>query len=162
MILATAFAAECRRLQHACSYQSISPACRVLSSKPASRRCCIRSIGQTYGWTDTRPLHRPCTEYYVGSINKGKIRKPYMHNSITQIMDFTEASGISLVICKSAPRSRQISMPAPHHSVFYRPDALPAAQPTVSKHWRQMGINRHWIFQLVQCSVWPTLECEWN
>jgi len=28
-------------------------------------------------------------------------------------------------------------MPAPHHSVFYRPDALPAAQPTASKHWRQ-------------------------
>ena len=24
-------------------------------------------------------------------------------------------------------------MPAPHHSVFYRPDALPAAQPTASK-----------------------------
>jgi len=27
-------------------------------------------------------------------------------------------------------------MPAPHHSVFYRPDALPAAQPTASKHRR--------------------------
>ena len=26
-------------------------------------------------------------------------------------------------------------MPAPHHSVFYRPDALPAAQLTASKHW---------------------------
>jgi len=25
-------------------------------------------------------------------------------------------------------------MPTPHHSVFYRPDALPAAQPTASKH----------------------------
>jgi len=25
-------------------------------------------------------------------------------------------SGISLAICKSAPRSRQITMPAPHHS----------------------------------------------
>ena len=37
-------------------------------------------------------------------------------------------------ICKPAPRSRQITTPAPHHSVFYRPDALPAAQPTVSKH----------------------------
>jgi len=24
-------------------------------------------------------------------------------------------------------------MPAPHHSVFYRPDALPATQPTASK-----------------------------
>ena len=47
-------------------------------------------------------------------------------------------SGISWAICKSAPRSRQITMPAPHHSkVFYRPDALPAAQPTASKHWRQ-------------------------
>jgi len=28
---------------------------------------------------------------------------------------------------------RQITTPAPHHSVFYRPDALPAAQPTVLK-----------------------------
>ena len=46
-------------------------------------------------------------------------------------------SGIRWAICKSAPRSRQITMPAPHCSVFYRPDALPAAQPTVSKHWRQ-------------------------
>ena len=34
----------------------------------------------------------------------------------------------------NAPCSRQITMPAPHHSVFYRPDALPAAQPTASKH----------------------------
>ena len=46
-------------------------------------------------------------------------------------------SGISWAICKSAPRSRQITMPTPHHSVFYRPDALPVAQPTQSKHWRQ-------------------------
>ena len=28
----------------------------------------------------------------------------------------------------------------PHHSVFYRPDALPAAQPTASKHWRHSCI----------------------
>ena len=43
-------------------------------------------------------------------------------------------SGISWAVCKSAPRSRQITTPAPHHSVFYRPDALPATQPTASKH----------------------------
>jgi len=43
-------------------------------------------------------------------------------------------NGISWAICKSAPHSRQITTPAPHHSVFYRPDALPAAQqPTVSR-----------------------------
>ena len=45
-------------------------------------------------------------------------------------------SGISWAICKCAPCSRQITMPAPHRSIFYRPDALPAAQPTASKHWR--------------------------
>jgi len=26
-----------------------------------------------------------------------------------------------------------------HHPIFYRPDALPAAQPTASKHWRQLA-----------------------
>ena len=51
-------------------------------------------------------------------------------------------SGISWAICKSAPRSRQITTPAPHHSVFYRSDALLAAQPTASKHWRQP--SKHW------------------
>ena len=43
-------------------------------------------------------------------------------------------SGISWAICKSAPSSRQTTMPAPTTQFFCRPDALPAAQPTVSKH----------------------------
>jgi len=47
-------------------------------------------------------------------------------------LDFTEdtvsGSGISWAICKSAPCFRQITTPAPHHSVFYMPDALPATQ----------------------------------
>ena len=47
-------------------------------------------------------------------------------------------SEIHWAICKSAPCSRQITTPAPHRSVFYRPDALPAAQPTASKHWRPL------------------------
>ena len=52
-------------------------------------------------------------------------------------------SGISCAICKSAPCSRQITTPAPHQSVFYRPDALPAAQPTATNHWRQLLYNKH-------------------
>ena len=48
--------------------------------------------------------------------------------------DTMSGSGISWAVCKSAPRSRQITTPAPQRSVFYRPDALPATQPTVSKH----------------------------
>jgi len=53
-------------------------------------------------------------------------------------------SGISWAVCKSAPRSRQITTPAPNHSVFYRPDALPAAQPTASKHWRHSKYEQDW------------------
>ena len=54
-------------------------------------------------------------------------------------LDFTEARDSEwqwhqLGICKSAPRSRQITTPALHHSVFYRLDALPVAQRTASKH----------------------------
>ena len=59
-------------------------------------------------------------------------------------------SGISWAIWKSAPRSRQTTTPAPRHSVFYRPDALPAAQLTASKCWRQNSTKgkalkaKHW------------------
>ena len=54
-------------------------------------------------------------------------------------LDFTGARDSEwqwhqLGMCKSAPHSRQITTPAPHHSVFYRPGALPATQPTASKH----------------------------
>jgi len=52
-------------------------------------------------------------------------------------LDFTEARDSewqwhqlgNIQICTSLQ-----TMPAPHHSVFYRLDALPPAQPTVSKH----------------------------
>jgi len=40
-------------------------------------------------------------------------------------------SGISWTICKSAPRSRQITMPAPHHSVFLQA-GCPSCHPTNS------------------------------
>jgi len=44
-------------------------------------------------------------------------------------------SGISWTICKPfAHRYRQITMPAPITQIFYRLDALPDAQPTLSKH----------------------------
>jgi len=45
------------------------------------------------------------------------------------------------LVCTSllAPRSWQITTPVPHHSIFYRPDALPATQPTMSKHWRHFN-----------------------
>jgi len=45
--------------------------------------------------------------------------------------------------------------PAPHRSVFYRSDALPAAQPIASKHWRQMiGV----IVVIIYLNLWLKLK----
>jgi len=63
----------------------------------------------------------------------------YQKDKTKTNLDFLEqeivsGSGINWVIYKYAPHPRQITMPASLHSVFYRPDALPATQPTASKH----------------------------
>jgi len=66
-------------------------------------------------------------------------------------------SGISWTIRKSfAPRPRQITMPAPHHSIFYRPNSLPAAQPTASKHCRHCSwsVKLPKIQNLVRLQLW--------
>jgi len=65
---------------------------------------------------------------WVSRYQKGEINLDLLDQ------ETVSGSGISWAICKTALCSRQITMPAPHHSVFYRPDALPAAQPTASKH----------------------------
>jgi len=39
-----------------------------------------------------------------------------------------------LELCKAPVKS---TLPTKKQPVFYRPDALPVAQPTVSKHWRE-------------------------
>ena len=64
-------------------------------------------------------------------------------------------SGNSWAICKSAPCSRQITKPTPHRSVFYRPDALPVAQPTASNHWRHFII----IIITINVFVWQ-IACQ--
>ena len=79
-------------------------------------------------------------------------------------------SGIHWAICKSAPRSRQITMPAPHRSVFYRPNSLPAAQPTVSKHWRHQVVHGHKVKKyayplfglMTQCHVLKVSSNDWT
>ena len=80
----------------------------------------------SHAHTHTHPFNGPFSRTtQVSRYQKGKTN-----------LDFTEASDsdISWAICKSAPCSRQKTTPALHHTVFYRPDALPAAQPTASKH----------------------------
>ena len=85
-------------------------------------------IGRRVSLTHT-PVQRPFSgTTWVSRYQKGKPN-----------LDFTEARDSEwqwhqlghMQVCISL----QIAMPVPHHSkVFYRPDALPAAQPTASKH----------------------------
>ena len=60
-----------------------------------------------------------------------------------EMMGFWDGSGISWTICKqSAPRSRHITTPAPHHSIFTGWMLfLMSPNHTVSKHWRQRCSN---------------------
>jgi len=75
--------------------------------------------------------------------------------AICMEQETVSGSGISWAICKSAPRSRQITMPVPHRSVFYRPGAFPAAQPTASKHWgHKKGMFNVSLNVLVHFTVW--------
>ena len=72
-------------------------------------------------------------------------------------------TGISWAVCKSAPRSRQITMSAPHHSVFYRLVALPATQPTASKHWRQKVQPGNWCQMRDNWRYWILmLQSHWK
>jgi len=79
--------------------------------------------------THTHPFNGPFSG--TTQVNRYQKSKPIC---ILLEQETVSGSGISWAVCKSAPRSIQITTPAPHHSVFYRPDALSAAQPTASKH----------------------------
>ena len=102
------------------------PTCTALSSEE----------GWVVANTHTHPFNGPFSgTTQVSRYQKGKTNLDLMKQ------ETVSGSGISWAVCKSAPCSRQTTTPAPHHSVFYRPDALPAAQPTASKHWRQSTEN---------------------
>jgi len=86
-------------------------------------------------WTEhthTHPFNAPLSgTTRVNRYQKGKTN-----------LDFTEARDSEWLWHHAsvhlAPDTQ--AMPALHHSVFYRPDALPATQPTVSKHWTEQQI----------------------
>jgi len=103
-------------------------------------------------------VSKPCSQYSYLRLNHGPKKFPITHThkhpfngpfpelpkwaSTSKVkpiwillnQETVSGSGITWAIFKSALRSRQMTMPAPHHTVFYRPDALPATQPTVSEH----------------------------
>jgi len=80
----------------------------------------------------------------------GTTRLSWYQKSKTNL-DFTEARDSEwqwhqldhMQVCTSLQTDN------PTTRAFYRPDALPAAQPTVSKHWRDSFCGYPWLSQLV-------------
>jgi len=68
----------------------------------------------------------------VSRYQKGKTRQVKTNLDLLE-QETVSGSGICWPICKVSTSS-QTTTPTSHHSVFYRPDALPATQPTASKH----------------------------
>jgi len=75
--------------------------------------------------------------------------------------EIVSGSGISWAIYKSALRSRQITTSAPHHSVFYRPDAfLPPNQQRQSTERQYLAIqpDTRYLTELIQLRFQATID----
>ena len=100
----------------------------LLEFGPVNSNFCNNVNGVIQYHTHTHPFNGPLSRTTrVSQYQKGKTN-----------LDFTEARDSEcqwhqlghMQVCTA----RQITTPTPHHSVFYRPNALPATQPTASKH----------------------------
>ena len=80
---------------------------------PLFHKVCLQNRCARYIHTHTHSFNSP----FSGTTRSAGTRKV---KSIWILLkqDTVSGSGISWDICKSAPRSRQITTPAPHHSVF--------------------------------------------
>jgi len=68
----------------------------------------------------------------VSRYQKGKTRKDKTNLDLLE-QEIVSGSVICRAICNVCT-SFQTTTPTSHHTVFYRPDVLPATQPTASKH----------------------------
>ena len=67
-----------------------------------------------------------------------------------------DGSGDDNWSCKSCKAPVKPSVPTNQHATFYWPDALPVAQPIVSKHWRELVLKtinaKYWQDETAACS----------
>ena len=106
---------------------NIRPACDKQREKHTDARLKFKhAMNMDFICTHTHPFNGP----FSGTTQVSRYQKGKTNLDFTGARD-SEWQWHQLGCVQSAPCSRQITMPAPHHSVFYRPDALPAAQPTV-------------------------------
>ena len=97
-----------------------------------------RAVCDTHTHTYTR-----LTALFSGTTQVSRYQKGKTNLDFTEARD-SEWQWIQLghmQVCTSLQRDNHASTPP---LSFYRPDALPAAQPTASKHWRQLSVIKLW------------------
>jgi len=85
------------------------------------------------------------------------------NNNKTVLLPFSVAlqqAKMRMVRWMCAPHPKQITTPAAHHSVFYSLDALPATQPTASKHCLNFLLDEYADLHMAQLMPLPlTVSC---
>ena len=98
---------------------------------PPIRHCVKRKFG--YLHTHTHPFNGPLS----GTTRVSRYQKGKTNLDFTAARD-SEWQWNQLDHMQACTLLQTDNHASTHHSVFYRPDALPAAQPTVSMHWRYL------------------------
>ena len=80
--------------------------------------CVCRVSRLSVSWECLRHTHTRLTAFFPGLPGWAGTRKAKPIWILLK-QETVSGSGFSWAICKSAPRSRQITMPSPHHSVFF-------------------------------------------
>ena len=112
---------------------------------------CLLPITHTHTHTHTHTrLTALCRDCPGEPVQKGKTN---LHFTEARDSEWQCGSGISWAICKSAPHSRQITTPAPHHSVFFtgRMPFLPPSQQRQSTEGTYHYLSLTALLLLKQC-----------
>jgi len=139
---------------------------RITDSKQGKLPIGLSDLFLSWSTTAVTPEGRgvtsllPGVRYSDASMKKiNTIRYRHHHNRFTALFPGppgwagarTELLDLDFMVQGKINRGRHTDHPAGRHSIrtnqcppppspiFYRPDALPAAQPTMSKHWRQLA-----------------------
>ena len=80
--------------------------------------CCSEHASSQCMWCDNNYYYTRLTALFPGLPRWASTRKVKPIRMLLK-QETVSGSGISWAIYKSAPRSRQITMPAPHHSKFF-------------------------------------------
>jgi len=106
----------------------------------------------THTHTHTQPFYGPF-EFCLGlpgAAGTRKVKPIWIYWSKRQWVEAASAGPHA-----NLHLDRDTTMPASHHSVFYRPDALLATHPAVSKHWRHCN---QWRLETLLCSCVKVCE----